>query len=100
MGLAVYLLYLTWTDSSYDEVLNQAAYSTIAEIKAKMISTGTDNPYIYLNYAGESQDPLGGYGEANIKKLAALSKKYDPNGVFQVLVPGGYKIGKAKPETP
>lgn len=80
--------------------LTAAAYATIAEIKAKSVATGTDNPFIYLNYAGEFQDPLGSYGKANVAKIAALSAKYDPKGVFQKLVPGGYKIAKAKPTTP
>lgn len=99
MGI-VYLLYITWSDSTYDGILNTAAYATIAEIKAKMISTNTDNSYIYLNYAGEHQDPLGGYGAANVAKMAALSQKYDPKGVFQKLVPGGWKIAAAVPTTP
>lgn len=65
-----------------------------------MVATSTDSSYIYLNYAGEHQDPLGGYGTANVAKMAALSKKYDPKGVFQKLVPGGWKIGDAVPTTP
>jgi len=80
--------------------LNTAAYATVAEIKAKMVATKTDNPYIYLNYAGEKQDPLAGYGKANVAKMTALSKKYDPKGVFQKLVPGGFKIAAANPTTP
>lgn len=96
----MYLLYITWSDPAYDAALNKAAYDTVNDIKAKSVATGTSNPYIYLNYAGEFQDPLGGYGKANVAKLAALSKKYDPNGVFQKLVPGGWKIANAKPTTP
>ena len=72
----------------------------INEIKAKSIEPGTDNPFIYLNYAGEFQDPLGGYAKANVEKLKALARKYDPKGVFQKLVKGGYKLAKAKPTTP
>ncbi|PBP19662.1 FAD binding domain containing protein [Diplocarpon rosae] len=96
-NLIMYLLFISWDNASDDEALNAAAYATIDEIKAKSIATGTDNPFIYLNYAGEFQDPLGGYGRSNTAKIAALSAKYDPKGVFQRLVPGGYKIAKAKP---
>ena len=53
---------------------------------------GLNVPYIYLNYADDTQDVLGGYGDANKALMAAASKKYDPKGVFQKLVPGGWKI--------
>lgn len=49
-------------------------------------------PYQYLNYADISQDPIGGYGEEIKAKLQAASKKYDPEGVFQKQVPGGFKV--------
>ena len=93
----VYLLYLTWKDSAHDEALHKAADDTIAEIKAASVESLTDNPYIYLNYAGEFQDPLGGYGLENVKKMKKLSRKYDPKGVFQKLVPGGWKLDSARP---
>ncbi|KAK2809499.1 hypothetical protein FQN50_003767 [Emmonsiellopsis sp. PD_5] len=88
----LYLLYLTWTDEADDEALHTAAYDTIDEIKAESIKAGKASPYIYLNYAGEFQDVITGYGPENAAKLAALSAKYDPNGVFQKLVPGGWKV--------
>lgn len=80
--------------------MQSAADATIKEIRAKSIETRTDNPYIYLNYAGKDQDVLGGYGKANVRKMEKLSAKYDPDSVFQSLVPGGFKIGKANPTTP
>lgn len=91
----MYLLYITWSDPAYDAALYAAADATIAEIKATSVKTGTDNPYIYLNYAGKNQNVLAGYGAANVQKMEALSTKYDPKGVFQTLVPGGWKIASA-----
>ncbi|EKD12970.1 FAD binding domain containing protein [Drepanopeziza brunnea f. sp. 'multigermtubi' MB_m1] len=99
-NIIMYQLFLTWDNDSDDEDLINAAYASIEAIKAKTVATGTDNPFIYLNYAGKFQDPLGGYGKANVAKLAQLSAKYDPNGVFQRLVPGGFKIANANPTTP
>lgn len=46
----------------------------------------------YMNYAFEGQDVLTGYGEENLKFINAVSKEYDPDGVFQKLVPGGFKL--------
>lgn len=88
----MYLLYVTWNDAEYDDLLTNEAYATLAEIKAKSVELGLDNPYIYLNYAGEYQDVLAGYGSASIAELKAMSEKYDPGQVFQKLVPGGYKV--------
>ena len=41
-----------------------------------------------------SQQVLQSWGPSNVIKLKAASKKYDPSGVFQTQVPGGFKIPK------
>lgn len=46
----------------------------------------------YMNYADKSQDVLASYGEENVQKMKDAAAKYDPDGVFQRLVPGGFKI--------
>lgn len=48
----------------------------------------------YLNYADSYQDPLGSYGSENVEKLRAVARKFDPQGVFQTKVPGGFKISR------
>ena len=53
----------------------------------------------YLNYADAYQDPLGSYGSANVDKIRAAAKKYDPKGMFQTQAPGGFKISKVKNST-
>ncbi|KAK6219336.1 hypothetical protein LQW54_002324 [Pestalotiopsis sp. IQ-011] len=55
-----------------------------------------DVDFRYLNYCDGSQDPLAGYGAENIRKMKDAAAKYDPNGVFQTRVPGGFKISKVK----
>lgn len=52
----------------------------------------------YLNYSDVSQDPLSTYGEDNIKQMRKVAAKYDPIGIFQRLVPGGFKISKVNLE--
>ncbi|KAK4214117.1 hypothetical protein QBC37DRAFT_421736 [Rhypophila decipiens] len=47
----------------------------------------------YINYADASQDPLRSYGKANVDRLKAVARKYDPQQVFQKLCMGGFKIG-------
>jgi hypothetical protein len=49
-------------------------------------------PWLHLNYAHGSQDVLQSYGAENVAKLKAVSARYDPDGVFQKLCPGGFKM--------
>ncbi|KAL8790213.1 MAG: hypothetical protein Q9213_000744 [Squamulea squamosa] len=51
-------------------------------------------PFKYLNYADISQDVIGSYGTNNKRRLQAVSRKYDPKGLFQTSVPGGFKVWK------
>lgn len=48
--------------------------------------------YEYINYADRTQNPMERYGKANIDKLLAAEKKYDPTLVFRRRVPGGFSI--------
>ncbi|KAJ4263057.1 hypothetical protein NW762_006670 [Fusarium torreyae] len=57
---------------------------------------GGNLEWTYLNYADKSQDPLGSYGAENVKKMKDAAAKYDPEEVFQKLVPGGFKISDVK----
>lgn len=68
------------------------------ELEAYATSLGLAGEWKYPNYANHlAQDPLAGYGHENLVKLAAAAKKYDPDGVFQFRVPGGFKISKTFP---
>lgn len=59
-----------------------------------LTEAGVYNPFIYLNYADKSQDPFASYGDNGTTKehLLAVSKKYDPQRIFQIKVPGGFKL--------
>lgn len=49
-------------------------------------------PWIYLNYAHSSQDVLQSYGQENLRLIRETAAKYDSEGVFQRLCPGGFKL--------
>lgn len=53
---------------------------------------GLNTEYIYMNYADGSQDVLNSYGTDSVRKMEAVSQKYDPEGVFQTRVSGPYKL--------
>lgn len=49
-------------------------------------------PWVYLNYAHPSQDVLQSYGLDNMSLICETASRYDPEGVFQHLCPGGFKL--------
>ncbi|KKY34754.1 putative fad binding domain containing protein [Diaporthe ampelina] len=49
-------------------------------------------PWIYLNYAHSSQDVLQSYGPENLRLIRETAHRYDSEGVFQHLCPGGFKL--------
>jgi hypothetical protein len=65
-----------------------------AEAKAMAAAKGLAVDLVYANYADASQDVLGSYGEENVALLREVSLRYDPAGVFQRRVPGGFKVSR------
>ncbi|KAI9750569.1 MAG: methionyl-tRNA synthetase [Chaenotheca gracillima] len=90
--LCVILLSTGWSDITDDDRLEAAAKSWYAQLSEAARASGLDNDWIYLNYAAEFQDPIKGYGVKNKANLQAVSRKYDPSGIFQKAVPGGFKL--------
>ncbi|KAH9883543.1 6-hydroxy-D-nicotine oxidase [Xylariomycetidae sp. FL2044] len=64
----------------------------IKDIKAYTEEVGIDVEWVYMGYADGTQDPLGSYGQENIQLIRDAAARYDPEGVFQHRVPGGFKI--------
>lgn len=92
-----------WTLGLYvrkqDDAMLAKAYAEITAMSARVNQfakdMGGDVPLIYLNYADASQSPLGSYGQENVKLIREVAEKYDPQGVFQRAIPGGFKIPRA-----
>ena len=52
--------------------------------------------WLYLNYAHPSQKVPEGYGSDNVARIREAAARYDPEGVFQKLCPGRFKISAVK----
>ncbi|KAL4877159.1 hypothetical protein BJY04DRAFT_230844 [Aspergillus karnatakaensis] len=89
------LLWLTWDNVEDNPLFNRIGETFMDELEDYAKSVGGDYPYVYLNYAAANQNPLRSYGEENLEFLRTVSEKYDPLGVFQEQVPGGFKVSKA-----
>jgi hypothetical protein len=91
-ALVVTLLSATWEDEADDAKVEQAARALFAGIEDDAHKLDAHEPYVYLNYAAEWQDPIATYGKASVEKLQRVSQAVDPTGVFKDKLPGGFKI--------
>ena len=82
----------SWTEAADDGLVNETASKFIADVETLAREKGVYHRFVYLDYADKTQNPIDGYGEANKQRLQAVSKKYDPQGLFQKGVPGGFKL--------
>ncbi|ROW12031.1 hypothetical protein VPNG_05197 [Cytospora leucostoma] len=90
---AVSVLLLTyWASRDDDDRVNETFKGILEAIQGVAAEKGTALDYVYLNYAAAFQKPLDSYGQENKRKLQEVSRKYDPEGLFQKGVPGGFKL--------
>ncbi|CAK3922501.1 related to 6-hydroxy-d-nicotine oxidase [Lecanosticta acicola] len=85
----------SWSDPAYDKDITLAAKAWVNAIQQETNVRNTSYPFEYLGYAAPFQDPFASYGASNLQFLQDTAKKYDPTGVFQTLVPGGFKLSRA-----
>ena len=62
------------------------------KIAAAVAEADASLDYLFMSEAHSVQPVLASYGEANVRRLQAVQKLYDPDLVFQKLVPGGQKL--------
>ncbi|KAL9622767.1 MAG: hypothetical protein Q9160_002885 [Pyrenula sp. 1 TL-2023] len=82
-----------WRERRDDVLVTTSVRRTIEQIEAMATVNGTGHPWRYLNYCAEWQRPFESYGEENWRFLKGVSRKYDPDGLFQRGCVGGFKLG-------
>ncbi|PLB40384.1 FAD-binding oxidoreductase [Aspergillus candidus] len=85
----------SWSGAADDKLFRQTGIDALKELNEYAKSEGKFNEYVYLNYADRTQNPLRGYGQENLEYIKKVAETYDPDGVFQTQVPGGFKITQA-----
>lgn len=91
-SLVIALLLASYSDAADDDTVEETARSLMALIEQDMRDLNAWDPFVYLNYAAQWQDPLASYGQANLQRLQAIAKEVDADGVFTYQVPGGFKL--------
>lgn len=91
-NLVLFMLLYNWENPGDDDIMHAAAKNLIGRIEEATKEAGRYNQFKYLNYAAPWQDPIKSYGEEIVRELKAVSRKYDPEGMFQIQCPGGFKL--------
>lgn len=92
-NLSVALIFVNWHNAADDTLIKTYTDRVLASIERQTKAKGLYYPWLFLNDAGVTQDPISTYGYGkSLPRLKAVSRKYDPSGFFQKNVPG-FKLG-------
>ena len=83
---------VNWDKAQNDEFVKATTRRVVELIDAVATAKKTNHRYRYLNYCAEWQRPFEGYGKDNYQFLRQVSRKYDPEGLFQKGCVGGFKL--------
>jgi hypothetical protein len=91
----IYLCYaevVEWVGSAFDEIVAAWVEETTYKINNATQKAGLYDAFNYMGDAAGFQSIFPGYGAENHQKLVDTAARYDPRGVFQTLMPGGFKV--------
>ncbi|RPA79345.1 FAD-binding domain-containing protein [Ascobolus immersus RN42] len=81
-----------WNEPKNDQFIYAASKKTTDLIEKESKKKGLYLKYIFMNDAFMDQNVFESYGKKNFDRMKAIAKKYDPEGVFQRLWSGGFKL--------
>jgi len=81
-----------WNLESDDAKIGIVLTETLLEIETYTKSKRLYDPFLFVNDAYLSQNPLRSYGAQNFRKLQQVGNAYDPHKMFQQQMPGGFKL--------
>jgi FAD/FMN-containing dehydrogenase len=91
--LVIAELTIKWDKTEHMELVQHIARQFIERVDKAAEDNQAAHPFRFANYCAEWQDPMKGYGEENLQFMRTVSRKYDPEGVFQRACIGGFKLG-------
>lgn len=87
----------SWSNVDDSPKVFSAIQNVMIKVQDEARRLGQEYDYEYINYASQYQDPISTYGSA-VPFLRATAANYDPEGVFQKLRSGGFKLYGGRPE--
>lgn len=94
------LLNFSWTEPKDINDMFEVSQRIMDRSLAAVKKIGAEHPFLYINYGAPGQQVVMSYGTENCQKLKEISKKYDPEQVFQTLQPGHHKLRCSVAEYP
>lgn len=91
-GAILALLSLTFAHAADYAEMDRVSQKLLDGITGAAEKRGALEEFVDMNHAKGSQDVLRSYGADNFAFLQATARAYDPSGVFQRLMPGGFKL--------
>ncbi|EGY17066.1 hypothetical protein VD0002_g302 [Verticillium dahliae] len=91
----MWLLACTVREPEHEKLLHEKGLEMKAALEEFANSIDALRPWVYINYADPTQDPISSYGKANVEFLQKVSAKYDPTGMFQRRMRSGFKLPAA-----
>ncbi|KAM0284017.1 hypothetical protein ACHAQH_002212 [Verticillium albo-atrum] len=91
----MWLSFCTVKQAEHETILHEKGVAMTAALKDFAESIDVLQPWLYINYADPTQDPIQSYGAANVEFLRKVSAKYDPTGLFQHRMKSGFKLPSA-----
>ncbi|KAH8798627.1 hypothetical protein F5884DRAFT_870039 [Xylogone sp. PMI_703] len=90
--LMLFSIIISYKGTENDELVEHVTQNIISRGIELAKEMGLHHRFIYQNYAGRGRDVFAGYGGRNHELLSQIQRKYDPDGVFQRLQPGYFKL--------
>lgn len=87
---------MRWSNPSDSTRLRQMFSRFIERSKTAAKRRGVHHRFLFQNHAFEEEDVFTGYGETNLQRLRSIRQRVDPQGIFQTLQPGYFKLGLGK----
>ncbi|KAL4982399.1 hypothetical protein BDW68DRAFT_192192 [Aspergillus falconensis] len=94
--MTLVLLTAVWEKESDDDEVNLILKRLYHAIESLTREFGHSHSFRYMNYAHHEQDVIAGFGDANKLFLLEVAARYDPEGIFQHLQRGGFKLSPSK----
>ncbi|KUJ13165.1 FAD binding domain-containing protein [Mollisia scopiformis] len=90
--LVIVAFTINWDEDRDDDLVKKTTREAIEKMDKAAEANRTWHRFRYLNYCATWQRPFEGYGVENVRYLQEVSRKYDPDGLFQNGCVGGFKL--------
>ena len=91
--LSVFQISTAWSRPEDDLRMTAWSKSLIEHMNSLNKAKALSSEFLYIEDAGEFQDPFAGFPVENVQKMKAIRSTYDTDKVFQQLNWGGFKMG-------